>query len=49
MKVRQDHQTTDDLWIALTRDVDLDSENDSAIELRQVQINGALCSACMLK
>lgn len=49
MEVRQDHQTTNDLWRALTRGVDLDSEKHSAVELRQIQINRVLCNACMLK
>jgi hypothetical protein len=39
----------DDLWIALTRGVDLYSENHSAAELRQTQIKGALCNSCMSK
>lgn len=50
IKVIHDHQqTTDDLWIALTRDVDLDSKHYSATKLKQTPINWVIHKVSMLK
>lgn len=41
IKVLQDHQQIiDDLWMAFTGEVDLDSKNYNATKLKQTPING---------
>lgn len=45
-----DHQQVlDDLWMALTGEVDLDSENYNDTKLKQTPINGVTCNDCKLK
>lgn len=45
-----DHQQIiDDLWMALTGEVELDSENYNATKLKQTSVNGVTCNDCKLK